>query len=94
MIDKVGIYAGMNPVKGMMPLNFADLTPSMNMYDNISNNKAEESTGAEADFHAQGLIESVEKTITNTKVPRIERTRLTDINILSGLYGLSVKTCG
>jgi hypothetical protein len=38
MIDKVGMYAGMNPVKGMMPLNYADLTPSMNMYDNISNN--------------------------------------------------------
>ena len=38
MLDKTGMYAGMNPIAGMMPLNYADLSPPMNQYDNISNN--------------------------------------------------------
>ena len=38
MLDKTGMYAGMNPIKGMMPLNYADLSPPMSQYDNISNN--------------------------------------------------------
>jgi len=63
-------------------LKFKTGTKQFRISDHISNNKAEESTGAEADFHAQGLIESVEKTITNTKVPRIERTRLSDERVL------------
>ena len=63
-------------------LKFKTGTKQFRLSDNISNNKAEESTGSEADFHAQGLIESVEKTITNTKVPRIERTRLSDERVL------------
>jgi len=38
MLDKTGMYAGMNPIKGMFPLSYSDLTPPMSQFDNISNN--------------------------------------------------------
>lgn len=38
MLDKTGMYAGMNPIVGINPLNYSDLTPPMSQFDNISNN--------------------------------------------------------
>tara|TARA_R110000850_G_scaffold273478_1_gene409993 strand:- start:237 stop:653 length:417 start_codon:yes stop_codon:yes gene_type:complete len=38
MLDKTGMYAGMNQILGINPLNYSDLTPPMSQFDNISNN--------------------------------------------------------
>ena len=44
--------------------------------DSSTNNKEEENTSADAQYHASGLLESRQSTITSTKVPVISTTEL------------------
>tara|TARA_B100000900_G_scaffold55113_1_gene41012 strand:+ start:590 stop:5848 length:5259 start_codon:yes stop_codon:yes gene_type:complete len=46
--------------------------------DDSTNNKDNETTYAEAQYHAQGLIESVESRVVSTKVPRLVTTELNE----------------
>ena len=54
--------------------------------DSSTNDKQAEDTSAETLFHAQGLIESTERTVTNTKVPRLETSRLNDSRVISETF--------
>ena len=60
--------------------------------DSQTNDKAAENTSAETLFHAQGLIESTERTITNTKVPRLETSRLSDSRVISETFNRTTTT--
>ena len=42
MLDTNGLYAGMNPIKGMYPLNYTDLNAPQSQYENIVNNNVRE----------------------------------------------------
>jgi hypothetical protein len=65
---------------------FKSGTKEFRISDSTTNNKTNETTSAETMFHAQGLIESTERTITNTKVPRLETTRLNDNRVISETF--------
>ena len=59
-------------------LKFKTGTREFRISDNSANNKDLESTFAEAQFHAQGLLEVQQKTIISTKVPRLVTTEVQD----------------
>lgn len=63
-------------------LKFATGTREFRLSDNSSNNKDAESSYAEAQYHAQGLLESVEETVVSTKVPRLVTSELRDDRVL------------
>ena len=59
-------------------LKFATGFREFRLSDSSTNNKNTETTFAEAQYAAQGLIESVEETIISTKVPRLVQTELVE----------------
>jgi len=59
-------------------LKFATGTREFRLSDSSFNNKSTETTFAEAQYAARGLIESVEETIISTKVPRLVQTELVE----------------
>ena len=61
-------------------------TKEFRLSDSTTNNKQTESTSAETMFHAQGLIESTERTIISTKVPRLETSRLNDERVITETF--------
>jgi len=54
--------------------------------DSSTGDRVAEDTSAETLFHAQGLIESTERTIVSTKVPRLETSRLSDSRVISETF--------
>ena len=59
-------------------LKFATGTREFRLTDSSSNDTAAETTFAEAQYHAQGLLEVVEETIISTKVPKLVTTELNE----------------
>jgi hypothetical protein len=57
-------------------LKFQTGVREFRLTDSSSNDKDSETTYAEAQYHAQGLIESVESRIVSTKVPRLVQSEL------------------
>jgi len=57
-------------------LKFATGKREFRLSDSSENNKQTETTFAEAQYSAQGLIETIEETIISTKVPRLVQTEL------------------
>lgn len=73
-------------------MKFKTGTKEFRLSDSETNNKQAEGTGAETMFHAQGLIESTQRTITNTKVPRLETTRLNQNRVISETFRQTTTT--
>ena len=59
-------------------LKFATGSREFRISDSSSNNKNAETTFAEAQYHAQGLLETTEERIISTKVPRLVQSELNE----------------
>ncbi len=76
--DSAGRVIGSFLIPRNDALKFKTGTREFRLTDDPSNNKDNEGTFAEAQFHAQGLLEVQQKTIISTKVPRLVTTELQD----------------
>tara|TARA_Y100001937_G_scaffold125973_1_gene194061 strand:- start:996 stop:6428 length:5433 start_codon:yes stop_codon:yes gene_type:complete len=59
-------------------LKFAAGVREFRLSDDSNNNKSNETSFAEAQYHAQGMLEVLEETITSTKVPKIVHTEVNE----------------
>ena len=64
-------------------LKFKTGTKEFRLTDDSSNNVDNETTFAEAQYHAQGLLEVMEKTIISTKVPRFVTSEMNDDRVIT-----------
>ena len=71
-----GLVEGSFIIPRNAALKFQTGVREFRLTDSITNNKDEETTFAEAQYHAQGLMESVETRIVSTKVPRLVQSEL------------------
>lgn len=84
--DNLGKISGSFVIPRNDSLKFKTGTKEFRLSDSTTNDKQAEVTSAETLFHAQGLIESTERTIVSTKVPRLETTRLNDSRVISETF--------
>ena len=80
--DASGVIEGSFVIPRNDVLKFATGTREFRLSDNSSNNKDAESSYAEAQYHAQGLLEATEETVVSTKVPRLVTSELRDDRVL------------
>ena len=59
-------------------LKFAAGVREFRLSDDSSNNKDNETSFAEAQYHAQGMLEVLEETIVSTKVPKLVHTEVSE----------------
>ena len=71
-----GVVEGSFIIPRNAALKFQTGVREFRLTDSSSNDKDSETTYAEAQYHAQGLIESVESRIVSTKVPRLVQSEL------------------
>ncbi len=90
--DNTGTITGSFIIPRNASVKFKTGTKEFRLSDSTSNDKQTEGTSAETMFHAQGLTESTQRTITNTKVPRLETSRLSDNRIISETFSRSATT--
>ena len=64
-------------------LKFATGVREFRLSDSSSNNKNTETTFAEVQYHAQGLLESVQETIISTKVPKLVQTEVNEDRVIT-----------
>ena len=76
--NDAGIVEGSFIIPRNAAFKFPTGVREFRLSDDSTNNKDNETTYAEAQYHAQGLLESVEETITSTKVPRLVTTELNE----------------
>lgn len=78
--DSTGKIEGSFVIPRNDALRFKTGTRTFKLTDSATNNSSDgsETTFAEAQFHAEGLIESVQKEIISTKVPSFVTTELSD----------------
>ena len=76
--DASGIVEGSFIIPRNAALRFQTGVREFRLTDSSTNNKDNETTYAEAQYHAQGLIESVESRIVSTKVPRLVQSELNE----------------
>ena len=74
--DASGVIEGSFIIPRNSALKFATGTREFRLTDSSTNNKDNESTYAEAQYHAQGLLEVSEERIVSTKVPRLVQSEL------------------
>ena len=74
--DASGVIEGSFIIPRNSALKFATGTREFRLTDSSTNNKDNESTYAEAQYHAQGLLEVTEERIVSTKVPRLVQSEL------------------
>src|SRR5210317_2436641 len=74
--NSAGVIEGSFIIPRNDALKFATGSREFRLTDSSTNNKQNETTYAEAQYHAQGLLESVEETIVSTKVPRLATSEL------------------
>jgi len=84
--DERGAIEGTFIIPRNSTTKFKTGTKEFRLSDSSVNDKTTEGTGAETLFHASGLIESTQRTITNTKVPRLETTRLNQNRVISETF--------
>jgi len=77
-VDSNGECIGSFIVPHNSTLKFKTGIREFRLTDSSTNNKEEENTSADAQYHASGLLESRQNTITSTKVPVISTTELND----------------
>jgi hypothetical protein len=85
-VDNLGKVSGSFVIPRNDTLKFKTGTKEFRLSDSTTNDKQTEVTSAETLFHAQGLIESTERTIVSTKVPRLETTRLNETRVISETF--------
>jgi hypothetical protein len=90
--DNKGEISGTFIIPRNSTMKFKTGTKEFRLSDSQTNNKQAEGTGAETMFHAQGLIESTQRTITNTKVPRLETSRLNQDRVISETFRKTTTT--
>ena len=71
-----GVVEGSFIIPRNAALKFQTGVREFRLTDSSTNNKDSETTYAEAQYHAQGLMESVESRIVSTKVPRLVQSEL------------------
>jgi len=76
--DASGIVEGSFIIPRNAALKFQTGVREFRLTDSSTNNKDSETTYAEAQYHAQGLLESVESRVVSTKVPRLVQSELND----------------
>ena len=90
--DNTGAITGSFIIPRNASIKFKTGTKEFRLSDSTTNDKQAEGTSAETMFHAQGLIESTQRTVTNTKVPRLETSRLSDNRTISETFSRSSTT--
>lgn len=76
--DANGVIEGSFIIPRNDALRFATGVRKFRLSDDSTNNKNLETTYAEAQYFAQGLLESTQETVVSTKVPRLETQELND----------------
>ena len=76
--NAAGVVEGSFVIPRNDALKFATGTREFRLSDSSFNNKNTETTFAEAQYAAQGLIQTSEETIISTKVPRLVQTELVE----------------
>ena len=76
--NSAGVIEGSFIIPRNDALKFATGTREFRLSDSSTNNKTNETTYAEAQYHAQGLLETKEERIISTKVPRLVQSELRD----------------
>ena len=76
--DANGAIEGSFIIPRNSALKFATGTREFRLSDNSSNNRSLETTFAEAQYHAQGMLETTEETVVSTKVPRLVQSELNE----------------
>lgn len=76
--DAAGVIEGSFIIPRNDALKFATGTREFRLTDSSTNNKTNETTYAEAQYHAQGMLEVTEERIVSTKVPRLVQSELRD----------------
>lgn len=76
--DSAGSVEGSFIIPRNDALKFKTGTRTFKITDSATNVTTDETTFAEAQFHAEGLIESIQKEIISTKVPSFVTTELND----------------
>jgi hypothetical protein len=73
-----GVVEGSFIIPRNNALKFAVGTREFRLTDSSTNDKAAETTFAEAQYHAQGMLEVTEEKVISTKVPRLVQSELND----------------
>ena len=73
-----GVIEGSFIIPRNNALKFATGTREFRLSDTSTNDKNTETTFAEAQYHAQGLLETTEERIVSTKVPRLVQSELNE----------------
>ena len=81
--NSAGVVEGSFIIPRNSTLKFKTGTREFRLTDSTTNDKTDESTFAEALYHAQGLLEVKENVIMSTKVPRFVTTELNDARVVS-----------
>jgi len=76
--DASGVVEGSFIIPRNSALKFQTGVREFRLTDSSTNNKDSETTFGEAQYHAQGLIESVESRVVSTKVPRLVQSELNE----------------
>ena len=76
--SSAGVLEGSFVIPRNDALKFATGVREFRLSDSASNDKSTETTFAEAAYHAQGLLESIEETVVSTKVPRLVTSELNE----------------
>ena len=76
--DAAGVIEGSFVIPRNSSLQFKTGVREFRLSDDSTNNKDLESSYAEAQYHAQGLLQSVESRVVSTKVPRLVQSELND----------------
>ena len=76
--DSAGIIEGSFIIPRNDALKFQTGVREFRLSDDSSNNQNNESSYAEAQYHAQGLQEAVESRVVSTRVPRLVQSELND----------------
>tara|TARA_B100001093_G_scaffold259604_1_gene248144 strand:+ start:678 stop:5942 length:5265 start_codon:yes stop_codon:yes gene_type:complete len=71
---------------------FKSGTKEFRLSDSSTGARSLEATSAETQFHSQGLIESTQRTVVSTKVPRLEISRVNDARVVSETFNRTVTT--
>ena len=73
-----GVVEGSFIIPRNNALKFAVGTREFRLSDSSTNNKTTETTYAEAQYHAQGMLEVTEEKVVSTKVPRLVQSELNE----------------
>jgi len=82
-VDSTGKVEGSFIIPRNASMKFRTGTREFRLTDSTTNSKTDESTFAEAQFHAQGLLDVYQRTIISTKVPKFVQTEVSDNRVLT-----------